>query len=669
MKIRSQIIAVSFLLVLLSVTCTSITAMLHFTSYAKRSATDEARYSIISFQENLRAVMEKTRAFRDKLTESTQLAQLVNEKDRERIYNLAKPLLDAAGIDILVIAASDGEVLARPHDPSRLGDNIGSGADVQNALRGNSYETFMANPSTKLGYYCGAPIKYNGRIVGMLRTAFSLENPDLVDTIKALFGVEVTVFADKTRINSTLQENGRRIVGTDAPQDVVERVLQREEDYYGELELFGNLYLTHYVPLKDPASAKILGMLFTGKNLEGMYSEIKKSMITVGVLSLAVLIVASIISFLLARKISKPLKRAALLSARGKDGDLTISEKDFEYRGRDELGTLVGSLSAMIASQRALLSKVVSTSESVTNDTRVLESLSQENNDAMLHTKSLIDEVSVLCDTNADALEKGSMGISEMAQGAASVAKMSADSAESLAKTTKISTKAAESVNNLVESIHTVDKKTMDNQIKMRELHDSVSEISNFMDVITSIADQTNLLALNAAIEAARAGSAGRGFAVVAEEVRKLAEESRNASNSVGTLVKTLRKSAEDAIAATEDSVEIVKQIMSMANVAVDGLNTGMNEITSTNVAIQSIAAVAQVQAAASSNITNAINAINKSTGEISHKMSELNGLSNQASTIGGSVSAAADKMFQSVEELKELLSHFKIDSQPALQS
>jgi methyl-accepting chemotaxis protein len=106
---------------------------------------------------------------------------------------------------------------------------------------------------------------------------------------------------------------------------------------------------------------------------------------------------------------------------------------------------------------------------------------------------------------------------------------------------------------------------------------------------------------------------------------------------------------------------------MSMANVAVDGLNTGMNEITSANEATQSIAAVAQEQAASSIDITNAIDAINKSTGEISHKMSELNDLSNQASTIGVSVSSAADKMYHSVEELKELLSHFKMNSQSAL--
>jgi methyl-accepting chemotaxis protein len=669
MKIRSQIIAVSFLLVLISVACTSVTAMRYFNGYMRKSTIDEARYSIAGFEEKIKGEMERTRAFRDKLMESTELARLVSAKDAEGILNLTKPLIEAGGIDILVIAAVDGEVLARPHDPTRVGDNIGGNEDVKKALQGDSYELFMAAASTKLGYYCGAPVQYQGEIVGMLRAALSLEDTALVDEVKTLFGAEATVFADKTRINTTLQDNGKRIVGTDAAQNVIDKVLQRGEDYYGELQLAGSPYLAHYTPLKDPGSGKVVGMLFTGKPMEEMYSAERKSLIAVGIVSLVVLMVAFAISYMLARKISKPLERIAQLSERGKSGDLTITEDDFRYGGRDELGVLVGSLSAMIVSQRTALSQVISTSDSVTEQTKTLTSLSQENNDAMLHTRSLIDEVSLLCDTNADAIERGSVGISEMAQGANSVAKMSSDSANSLAKTTKISKGAVESVNNLVKSINIVDEKTAENQSKIRELYDSVSEISNFMNVIASIADQTNLLALNAAIEAARAGDVGRGFAVVAEEVRKLAEESRNASNSVEVLVTALRKSAEDAISATEDSVEIVKQIMSMAKVAVDGLNTGMDEITSANEAIQSIAAVAQEQAAASTDITSAIDAIKNSTGEISHKMSELNDLSNQASTIGGSVSSSADEMHQAAEELKELLSHFKMSSQPALKA
>ena len=102
------------------------------------------------------------------------------------------------------------------------------------------------------------------------------------------------------------------------------------------------------------------------------------------------------------------------------------------------------------------------------------------------------------------------------------------------------------------------------------ELSEHSQQIGNTISVVDDIAEQTNMLALNAAVEAARAGEHGKGFAVVAGEIRKLADESKQAITKITSLTSNIQYTTNSTVMATEEGSKeiesVVKDINSVAS-------------------------------------------------------------------------------------------------------
>lgn len=174
----------------------------------------------------------------------------------------------------------------------------------------------------------------------------------------------------------------------------------------------------------------------------------------------------------------------------------------------------------------------VSSEEMSTNTNEIASAIAQMSNGAQTQVAK-VDESSNLI----EGILTSSTEMGQKAENIHNAAKVGAESSE----------KGMKMVNNVVVSmgeISTYSSKTNDS---IKVLTERSKEISRVLSVISDIASQTNLLALNAAIEAAQAGDAGRGFAVVAEEIRKLAENSRNSAKEIETLITDVQKDTIEA--------------------------------------------------------------------------------------------------------------------------
>lgn len=120
------------------------------------------------------------------------------------------------------------------------------------------------------------------------------------------------------------------------------------------------------------------------------------------------------------------------------------------------------------------------------------------------------------------------------------------------------SVKNSSEMNTLIVSAEDFDERFSKFSDNMDNMLNDISTVKEILVLINDISEQTNLLALNAAIEAARVGEAGKGFAVVADEIRKLAENSNNASNNIHNILNNVFKNTKGI---AEDTVEINKKL------------------------------------------------------------------------------------------------------------
>lgn len=378
---------------------------------------------------------------------------------------------------------------------------------------------------------------------------------ELIDSFVEGTDVAVTIFYGDTRMATSLisVEDGKRIIGTKASEQVVETVVNQGKEFEAtDLTINGEAYYAYYLPARN-ADGEVVGMFFAGAPSRSINEFIYEKAGNILLLCLLIMVVMIVIVVLSSKRITGAITDTEKVLIQLSEGDLTATVNAKALKRSDEIGVMSRALYTTIDELKEIISNISNSAATLMKEGTQLEEMASQTSHTTDEVSRAVEEISKGAITQAEEVENATHHVSDMGQQIEQIVRSINELYKVSEKMQKAGEEAQSNMNLLKDSNEQTNTAIGKVAVNVEQTDKSVAAIAEALGMITDIADETNLLSLNASIEAARAGEAGKGFAVVAAQIQKLAEESSASAAQIAEIIRTLSEDSANTLSVMDE--------------------------------------------------------------------------------------------------------------------
>ena len=346
------------------------------------------------------------------------------------------------------------------------------------------------------------------------------------------------------------------------------------------------------------------------------------------VLSIASALIGLLITLMVARGISQPLRRCVDRAQSIADGHLNLPPLPID--SRDELGQLSHSFNSMMASLRDIAMQTRSATENLHSAVAEILATTQQQASSTKQQAAAVQEIT----STVEEIKQSGAQVTEKAKAVSGAAK-------TIASAGAAGTEAVRAIGTAMNGIHQQAGSVAENVVTLSERTQTIGEI---IATVNDIAEQSNLVALNAAIEAADAREDGRRFSVVANEIKNLADQAKDATRQVRSILEEIQRGINTSVMLTEEAVKRVEYGRDKTAVAEDTITKMAQNIQDSANAFQQIVGATNQQQIGIEQVTQALLEIRQAAQQTVGSTSQLNSAAGNLNTLAQQLRRLVEK-------------------------